>query len=480
MSPSSRPTFGVEFEFATPSINPGVKLPDPSEKRALRLPNDYGDIEEGYSYSRKQTTWEFVAEHIAATLTEAGHPTTVEVNDFTTWDITIDCSIRYPEDVDEAYTWHRIEIRSPAFYFNPDSLRAVADVCAILTSTYCIHTNGSTGLHVHVGNGEQGFPFATVRNLVAFLWAFEPQLSSLHPQRRFDGPYCQSMRENSHLKASDSPTGALAAVKTLLRCESIAQLCDLLYTLALGNNAYSFDDLFTFMEFGDRVNVKPTIEFRQHEGTLDAEAVTNWIKTVVGIVNFVDNAPQGDIAALLSIAEYEHWQKLGDGYDGRREQRLGPVVAEKGFTVIDLLKTIGLFSPALYYKRYGIHRVGTEAMSNMASDSPIQISSNGSLENPYYGVLATNTGEFEEQQAALRKEMEEMGIAARKSISSCQSNLLGMIDGQDLNDHQKSRDGEALHDIHEAPHERAGSGIWPENKANVQGYFQSRPLDLLT
>jgi hypothetical protein len=83
------------------------------------------------------------------------------------------------------------------------------------------------------------------------------------------------------------------------------------------------------------------------------------------MVNFVKSAPELFFKNLLSIINYEHWEKLGDGLDEQREQDLGPILAEKGFTVVDLLKTIGLDSEALYYKNRGIHKIYKKNIDSM-------------------------------------------------------------------------------------------------------------------
>lgn len=59
----------------------------------------------------------------------------------------------------------------------------------------------------------------------------------------------------------------------------------------------------------------PTIEFRQHEGTLNPDDVVQWIKTVVGIVNYVDTESDANVDALLERVRDEKWVKQGDGKD---------------------------------------------------------------------------------------------------------------------------------------------------------------------
>ena len=71
----------------------------------------------------------------------------------------------------------------------------------------------------------------------------------------------------------------------------------------------------------------PTNEFRQHQGTLDPERVTQWIKTVVGIINFAETDGKR-LMELLHKALEEKWQKDGSEYDLLREDRHGPIPVE--------------------------------------------------------------------------------------------------------------------------------------------------------
>src|SRR3954471_9867180 len=153
-------TFGVEFEIAVASLEPDQALPDPSEKRTLYFTPIKED--EDWEDPGAITTWRTVARYMAKSLTYRGYATTIEAdNNYTTWDITTDPSIHPPGEAEEgndtAYKWHPIEIRSPALSWSDAALRAVEDMCAIITSKYCVNTNESTGLHVHVGFGHKGF-----------------------------------------------------------------------------------------------------------------------------------------------------------------------------------------------------------------------------------------------------------------------------------------------------------------------------------
>jgi hypothetical protein len=84
---------------------------------------------------------------------------------------------------------------------------------------------------------------------------------------------------------------------------------------------------------------------------LDPERIINWIKTAVGIVDFVRNVSNTSFQCLISIhTHHETWEKLGDGLDDKKEAEMGPILAEGNFTVIDLLRYMELWGPLEYYQ----------------------------------------------------------------------------------------------------------------------------------
>jgi hypothetical protein len=116
---------------------------------------------EALDFLNRHVYWEIISKHLKKTLEAAGH----QIGDggIEKWAITTDASVSGPED--EEYTYASFEIVSPAFHYCPESIQAVEDFLAVLTSTYCINVNSSTGLHVHVGTGKADDDFRTVQKL---------------------------------------------------------------------------------------------------------------------------------------------------------------------------------------------------------------------------------------------------------------------------------------------------------------------------
>lgn len=373
MFQESRPhclTFGVEFEFAL-AIVADRSRPHPElegETRVLRIEPIAEDIK--FTNDCFTVTHITIQDHISRALTSAGYPcesSRKAKKGYGKWEVKQDGSIREPA-CEFNYTWFEVELVSPAMWFCEESIQAVMNVCQIVTSTYLVHVNETCGFHVHVGIGNENlgkFKFSTLRNLYALLWAFEPQLDTLHPSHRQEGWFCQSLRRKTYKDKHGQMLKPLEGISAFLKCKDVDELAEVIYITR--SQAYNISNALDKFSSSDMRYSKDTIEFRQHEATLDGERVKAWIKTVVGIVNFARDIELNPdyFTRLLEVAKFEVVEK------DRSKARL----CEKGFTVIDLLKSLGLFEPALFYLKrglYGPHRPRYSPLSPMPSPSPIQ------------------------------------------------------------------------------------------------------------
>ena len=349
------------------TLPPGQPHPNPSETRTVSFPREPNATQRNYpAFNASQAAYDDaiadVSHHIATTLSVAG--LRVRIPDFSSkadlptdislWDIDRDNSIR-PFDGGNGYSSIGIEVRSPAFFYNGDSLREVGFAMGVLTSMYVTSLNQSTGLHVHVGNGMQSFTFDTMRRLIAFLYAFEPQISSLHPQHRYDSVWAQSLRYGSSyvakfLNSNGSMPRPLEAVAHYLKSASWDDLLGDCRSVRGGSLAYRFDDLQDFKERHYDPHAKLTVEFRQHAGSVDGQEIQNWVRTVVGIVGFVVDSDPRALKGLFSLVGNET-------LDAENGATVEPVLAETEFTIIDLLRHMDLNIPAAYYQQKGLHKI---------------------------------------------------------------------------------------------------------------------------
>ncbi|KAF4632458.1 hypothetical protein G7Y89_g5674 [Cudoniella acicularis] len=323
-------TFGVELEFA-------IATEDWRGNRELLAPG-----------LNRTTQKPMVSSHVrqraakrifGSALRESGYPVQSDVDiakDNSQWTLDIDHSVRGP--MDSPYKWYAIEVTYPAYSFSAEALRAVENVCSILIKSFIIETNETTGLHVHVRNGNSGFTFDSLRKLMAFLWAFTPQLESLHPFGRTGGSteeeinFSCSMREASGFatcrgQLKNGRPSPIEGVAAILNSSTKKEL----YKMVTGSDwnarymAYNVWDLAMWEmpdESDDTVAYKPTIEFRQHEGTVDPARVINWIRTVVDLFSQRDFT----IIHLLNYLDLSGPAKFyaDNGYPLKHAKKVGP------------------------------------------------------------------------------------------------------------------------------------------------------------
>ncbi|KAH6669358.1 putative amidoligase enzyme-domain-containing protein, partial [Halenospora varia] len=208
------------------------------------------------------------------------------------------------------YVFLGAEVVSPPFYYDTKSLDAIERVCEVLSDKYRISCNQSCGLHVHVGNAMKGFDLDMVSKLFGIVFTFELQIDSMHPSHRIrNRQHYPGLRYESKLmKGLVQPEHG----KSLLRCalewilggaRNMDQLVRGMHKPPPrigggleGRMAYNMWNLL--VGIGD----KKTIEFRQHESTLDPERVVNWIRFCVGLVEYAESVDMRDLKPFL----YEH------------------------------------------------------------------------------------------------------------------------------------------------------------------------------
>jgi hypothetical protein len=271
-------------------------------------------------------------------------PTSVSQAEFgSQWMVTQDPSV-YPTRPQD-YSWFQMEVQSPPYVFCDDSLQAVRLACKTLTSEFRVETNASTGLHVHVAEGADGYALQTVKKLMAFLWTFEPQIDQLHPNRRArlseddEKTWYESLRRGSKLSGGKftDPLVQLTVVqglKYIYAADNIAALNDMMKADAW-KSAYHIGHIGTDLVGG---TIKKTIEFRQHEGTMHGNRIVEWIKTIVALMEWiadVEATPLMDF--LMDAADFE--------------DRCWPAEQRPPYDIIDLLNDIGLVDRAAYWDR---------------------------------------------------------------------------------------------------------------------------------
>lgn len=190
-------TFGVEIEALVPYVRDG-KVKDPDEKtetRPLIRVDQSCELSE-WRDGIHQYVRDLLAEHGvpvqgpndlpgSGANGAGGHGKFVRslTHKYCAWNVKLDMSVDEPRR-DLGYNWSNLEVASMAMWATDASYDYVRHVISILNNNVRLRLNGTCGLHVHVGNGEQTFDDATIYKLAALLWAADGVLSQLHPPER--------------------------------------------------------------------------------------------------------------------------------------------------------------------------------------------------------------------------------------------------------------------------------------------------------
>lgn len=329
-------TFGVELEF--------ILRFDPFDYNF----NHYGSDE--WSFHPE----EVVRGHMASILIENGYSVYGEeerISDsdsyYEKWDLGKDTSIHIselapPPDKDR-FGYSAIEMRSPALPYTTASLSQVKEVFRLLFSTFDVLVNKSCGLHVHVGNEQKGFPLQTLKNFCILTTTFERELESLHPSSRIGNKYSLS---SGALFAGVSPWDVEKIIK-LARNEE-----DLIFRVQDSEKSYAYNLL-------NLLGYKKTIEFRQHEATVNVEDVMNWVEVACSLVMKAHDFAMEDFHDVdqNDLRRYHVDDYLDDTYN----------IPDR--SILDVLANLGLADLAEYYSSRGLF---THARPSWAWADPSQ------------------------------------------------------------------------------------------------------------
>ncbi|KAH6678450.1 putative amidoligase enzyme-domain-containing protein [Halenospora varia] len=339
---SARPpnlTFGLEIEFAlaTTFFDRG----DPHQQDSRQASGIHDElaplprINTNGNASICNRIEKKAIKHIVATLRSVGvrarsPKDSLEID---AWYITTDSTIEDPTGGD--YAWAAIEINSPPLYFSNSGIDQVQTVCRILTSRYRINCNESCGLHIHVGRERKNFDAVPLRNLMALLWSFEGQLDMIHPLHRVDGDFCANFAgctlgyQLGILGEDDSREKWKQGLDEILRTKSRKDLLDLFSGGCRGHRlSYYLGNLIDYKDPGADACQKKTVEYRQHEATLDPIRIGHWIRTCIGLVEFAHTVDTPVLKAFL-------YARIEDDLSD--------------FSVVNVLKAVGLPVQARYY-----------------------------------------------------------------------------------------------------------------------------------
>ena len=136
------------------------------------------------------------------------------------------------------------ELVSPPMEFNDDTFAAIRNICTILQDAGC-GVNTSCGFHVHIEVAQLAAQH--VANIYNRYRKFQYKINNFLSRDRRNNTYCR------------------AAASDLRPADTIAELA------SQRPDRYATVNLQSFIKYG-------TIEFRQHQGTINASDIVSWVK----------------------------------------------------------------------------------------------------------------------------------------------------------------------------------------------------------
>jgi hypothetical protein len=170
------------------------------------------------------------------------------------------------------------EVVSPILQ-GDDGFAQVRKVCEALQSNN-VKVNRRCGLHVHVG--ARGKPITFFRSLLKLYAHYEPVLDTLTaPSRRANvNTYCHSTKARVDLRRE--------------RIEVATNMREMTY--AYSGERFVKLNLAAYWRHG-------TVEFRHHQGTINAEKAEAWIRICLGLVTAADDGAEPEGETVDALAE---------------------------------------------------------------------------------------------------------------------------------------------------------------------------------
>lgn len=201
-----------------------------------------------------------------------------------------------------------MEITSPVLEDKRESFDKISDLLKALKRHFDCIINETCGFHVHVGNAvpnsdlsqSQGFSLQTAKNLLGLGFQFERQINRIHPRHRIGNEYCPPLTQIMSERNSWRLWCDLEDEKVMEEIANLDSINAVTYGIGGKRSAYNFNNLLP-LELSDHNPPLNTIEFRQHEGTLDSDSIYHWVQVVVSMVKNPQSSSPLDVDKLTLL-----------------------------------------------------------------------------------------------------------------------------------------------------------------------------------
>lgn len=244
------------------------------------------------------------------------------------WDSSVTLTDAEKSALPEGWQHESIEISSRKFDMKEDGWKQeVATVLDALSGLEELGAkmvvNETTGFHVHIGNGNELIPLQTAKNVCSLVTAYSRCFDELHTIPRIampddvgawlshHTPIMWIHLNNERRRLGSNVFHWFASIEKTSTYEELGGLFQIDMQTWHGpdsnltghNCAYNFDNLYPHRDHKDG-KVKGTIEFRQHAGTLDFDAVTAWVLLTSQIVRLCDRLVPADFVMVLANSTF--------------------------------------------------------------------------------------------------------------------------------------------------------------------------------
>ncbi|KAK7752935.1 hypothetical protein SLS62_005094 [Diatrype stigma] len=250
---------------------------------------------------------------------EAQAGRTMNETRYQTWIVTTDSALT-PVLQGNTLPWLGLEVKTPIMYNRSATYRQLDRVGKALRDSAYTGFNDECGLHVHVGNGDQGFSVLTCQKLFCVLFlGGEWMLDVLFRPARHNNRNCLPMAEQARVLSSPNthfylsgevptewfnscfPQGVMPvdelrqeAIRKIWRAASVQEFYEAV------NVGYRHSVTFQHLTMG----IKPTIEFRKSEGNLRLEGETEfllvWPRICARLVAFAVDADLDEFRRVIA------------------------------------------------------------------------------------------------------------------------------------------------------------------------------------